>query len=116
MKMNNRDIQIIDKIIDYCKNIQEIDSRFGNNFELFCNDIAYKHSCTMCILQIGELSNALSEEIKNKNAQIQWKSIRGMRNILAHNYGQIDMEIIWQIIQNDIPVLKKVCEEIVENK
>jgi len=48
----------------------------------------------------------LSEDMKSKNSGINWEKIYGLRNILAHHYFGINVDLIWQIIQNDIPILK----------
>lgn len=52
----------------------------------------------MCILQIGELVGKLSDEFKAENNAMPWREIKAMRNIAAHNYGEID-----------IPELKDYC-------
>lgn len=67
----------------------------------------------MCILQIGELANAISEEFRETTKeQINWKQIRGMRNWIAHAYGEVDELILWETISNDIPVLLEFCQVI----
>lgn len=61
-------------------------------------------------MQIGELTNNLSEEFKNNNTDIPWREIRGMRNIVAHEYGHIDYEIVWETLEDGVPVLKEFCK------
>ncbi len=46
-----------------------------------------------------------------KKDNVPWRSIRGMRNIFAHNYGAIDTRIIWHTINDDIPLLSKNCQK-----
>ena len=66
----------------------------------------------LCILQIGELGNGLSEQYRSDTAdRIQWRSIRGMRNLVAHSYGSMSKEIIWLTATTDIPSLKRFCED-----
>lgn len=43
-----------------------------------------------------------------------WNQIKALRNMVAHNYGKIDIEILWETISNDIPQLQEYCEEIVK--
>ncbi len=43
-----------------------------------------------------------------------WNQIKALRNMVAHNYGKIDKEILWETISNDIPQLQEYCEEIVK--
>ena len=41
-----------------------------------------------------------------------WKDIRSIRNIAAHNYGELDNEVLWETVTDDIPKLKDYCENI----
>ena len=62
-----------------------------------------------CIKQmeiIGEASNHISEELKALFTDIEWNSIKGMRNVLVHEYFGIDTRLIWEIIKYDLPELK----------
>jgi uncharacterized protein with HEPN domain len=61
----------------------------------------------MNFIVIGETVDKLSDTLKSKNSGINWEKIYGLRNILAHHYFGINVDLIWQIIQNDIPVLKQ---------
>lgn len=57
------------------------------------------------ILIIGEAVNRLSAEFRTKHSAIPWKDIIGMRNVLAHQYDKVDSEVVWDVIQQDIPEL-----------
>lgn len=54
---------------------------------------------------IGEAANRLDEEYKTENPEIEWDHLRGFRNRIVHEYFGIDLEIIWQIIEDDLPNL-----------
>ena len=45
------------------------------------------------------------------SSDIDWSAIKGMRNIVVHNYGHIDLEILWSAATEDIPILKAFCEK-----
>lgn len=105
----NRDIRILEHIIDYCNQISEAVERFGNDQEIFLNDRVYRNAVSLCILQIGELVSILTEDFKRENPDIPWRDIKLMRNIVAHRYGMIDHTITWDVVQNDIPRLKEYC-------
>jgi uncharacterized protein with HEPN domain len=67
----------------------------------------------MCILQIGELANGLTAEFQEKTKEnMQWGLIRGMRNWIAHSYQNVDNEIIWDTVSNNIPLLEDFCNKI----
>jgi uncharacterized protein with HEPN domain len=55
---------------------------------------------------IGEACNRLSPSIKEKHPEIEWNNIIGFRNISIHEYFGVNFQIVWQIVQNDIPVLR----------
>lgn len=61
----------------------------------------------MCIIQIGELVNRLSDECIEEYNRIPWHAIRGMRNLHAHDYENVDLEIVWNTLLEDIPYLKE---------
>lgn len=95
----------------YCEDIKSFINRFGRDYETFITDRAYFNSIAMCILQIGELSNGLSEEYRESTKQyMPWGMIRGMRNWLAHAYNEIDESVIWETATNDIPKLMDFCK------
>lgn len=54
---------------------------------------------------IGEAAGNLSEETRDALDSVPWKDIIGMRNILVHVYFDIDLEVIWKTVQQDIPLL-----------
>ncbi|XGV95658.1 MAG: DUF86 domain-containing protein [Leptolyngbya sp. BL-A-14] len=55
---------------------------------------------------IGEAARALSAITRTQNPDRPWSKIIGMRNVLAHNYFEIDLELVWSAIEHDLPNLK----------
>ena len=107
--MRSNDLQRIQHMKRYCEDVAEFIERFGD-FEKFSTDRAYHNALSMCILQIGELSNGLSAEFRAETkGNIQWGLIRGMRNWVAHSYNEMDDEIIWDTAINSIPLLLEFC-------
>ena len=110
--MNSRDIEILKKIIGYCDEIIEAQQRFGDNFESLQSDTLYRNAVSMSILQIGELTNHLTNEFKKEHSAMPWQDIKGMRNIAAHHYGKFDTQKLWETISGDIPELREYCEQL----
>jgi len=52
---------------------------------------------------IGEAANRLSESFKIQHPEIEWRKIIGLRHRIVHDYFNIDVEIVWKIIQKDLP-------------
>ena len=115
--MDNLDRQRILHICSYCEDVKAFLDRFGRDYEIFIGDRAYFNAVSMCILQIGELANSLSEDFRQKtSAQMPWRMIRGMRNLLAHAYGEVDEEIVWETANNDIPKLYAFCNDVINSE
>lgn len=60
---------------------------------------------------MAESTQRLSDGIKDKHSQIDWYKIAGFRNILVHDYLGVDVERVWNIIQNDLPELKDAVQK-----
>ena len=98
----NADIDVLRHILKYCSNIAELISRFGNNIEVFKADLAFRDSVSM---------NILSEEYRQSTkSHMPWPAIKAMRNLFAHNYGQMNLSVIWSTATENIPQLKAFCE------
>ena len=54
---------------------------------------------------IGEAAGRISNELKSSYPQIPWNLMIGMRNRLIHNYMDVDLQVIWETIHNDLPPL-----------
>lgn len=110
--MLSPDLQRLEHIRDYCDEIQRTIARYGRSFDVFDQDPDYQRSVSFCILQIGELSGRLSPEFRQATAhRIQWGPIKSMRNLVAHSYGSMSRDIIWETALTDIPVLRTFCAE-----
>lgn len=64
------------------------------------------------LIQISENSNKLTETFKKKHSEISWVSIKGMRNRLVHDYGEVDYSIVIDTILQDVPDLYDTLKEI----
>ncbi|MCL2766776.1 MAG: DUF86 domain-containing protein [Peptococcaceae bacterium] len=110
MTGNRKIVQILERMIKYCDDIDILTKRFGKTYDSYSGDFAYRYACSMCILQVGELASKLDEDFRDKYDLIPWRKIRGMRNIVAHDYDSINDEETWATIESKIPELKAYCE------
>ena len=63
---------------------------------------------------IGEATNCLDRGLKAKYPYVEWRFATAIRNRLIHGYFDIDAEIIWNVTQSDLPILKNEIEKILE--
>ncbi len=61
---------------------------------------------------IGEAVKNISQELKEKHPKIEWKKVAGARDVMIHAYFNVDLDIVWDIVKNDLPKLKKQIQEI----
>ena len=111
MRSPDNDRRTLAHIIRYCEKIGATVARFGPSFEDFACDPDSVDSVSMNILQIGELAGALSGDyVERTRRAMDWRSIKGMRNIFAHDYGSMDLERTWYTAVTDVPALKEFCQ------
>ena len=106
MVIRDKDLQRVYHVLLYCARIR-MTVRDIVDYAAFITseNFVQRDACCFYLLQIGELARTLSDSFKDVHDDIPWKQIRGLRNMVAHNYGHVDFEIIWSIVQDDIPVL-----------
>ena len=108
--MVNKNKSVLQHIKKYCYDIKSFIDRFGGDYDVFKTDRAYFNAVSMCILQIGELSGSLSDDFRSETSEkIPWADIRGMRNIVAHNYGSLDEELVWETATDMVLDITTVC-------
>ena len=113
MSSSRRNIDILNKMIQYCDEIGEANDHFDNSLEMLKTNSTYKNAVAMCILQIGELTKHLSDDFRAAYTGMPWQDIKSMRNIAAHRYGDFRIEMLWDTVTDDIPALRKYCEDII---
>ena len=68
-------------------------------------------SMMLRLVQISEDSRNLSDSFRDSNPQIPWTDIYGLRNRIVHDYGHVDLGIIYDTLVNDIPDIKSFIDE-----
>ena len=64
---------------------------------------------------IGEATKRLSPEFCQQHPEIPWRNLAAMRNIIVHEYDQVDFEVVWDVIQDKIPKLLSQLEQFLPN-
>ena len=84
----------------------------GINYEQFVADEKTISAVVRELSVIGEAARKVTEDFRSKNSQVPWEKIFGMRNRLVHDYMGVQLPIVWQTVQEDIPELKRIVDEL----
>jgi uncharacterized protein with HEPN domain len=80
------------------------------------NDRKLELALVKCVEIIGEAANSISKEFKNNSSQIPWPEIIGMRNRLIHAYFEINLDILWKTLTDDLPPLIDEIKKIIPSE
>jgi len=98
------------------QSVNEINQYIGNaDFEIFEQNTMLHNACIRQLEIIGEATNRLSLDLKESSPEISWVQIIGLRNLLIHEYFEIKLEVIWEVIQYDLPPLQVQIETMLNN-
>jgi uncharacterized protein with HEPN domain len=86
----------------------------GMTYEAFSQDLRTIKAVLYDLAVLGEAAASLFPEIETDYPQIPWVRIRGIRNILVHEYFRVNLPIIWETIQTDLPFLETKLRAILE--
>ena len=110
--MKEKDKRTVGIIIDYCNRLNQHMESCGYDEEIYMSNMLYRDACALVIIQIGEFVGRLSEEFRREYDGVEWRQLKGLRNIMAHNYEDVIDHIVWTIINDEIPEIKEYLEKI----
>lgn len=106
----------IDFVRDIKESMERITSYTSNmEYEDFAQDNKTQDAVIRNIEIMGEAVKSLSEKLRKDNACIPWKEIAGTRDKLIHDYFGVNIDIVWNIIEEEIPELLPRIKNILQN-
>jgi uncharacterized protein with HEPN domain len=111
MLPDERDAGYLWDMLDSARTVQGFVS--GLRFQEFLSDRKLQLAIERCVEIVGEASRRISQEFKQAHPEIPWKRILSQRNVLAHEYGEIKQERMWQVATIHVPALIPQLEALV---
>lgn len=87
----------------------------GKSADDLLNDEYFAHAVIRAIEVIGEASKNLPDSMKDQNPEIPWREIAGMRDRVIHRYFEINWQIVWGVITDDLPVIEPKIARLIKN-
>jgi uncharacterized protein with HEPN domain len=110
MKPELGDKQRILHILDALQNIEDFLENF--DFEVFNKSKLHRAATERQIEIIGEATAAISDTLKEKYPTIEWQPIKRFRNVIIHEYFGVSVQILWGVVQKELPKLKIQIQQI----
>jgi len=111
MRPDERDAAYLWDMLEAAKNVRDFTSSV--NFYHYQNDKKLKLAVERSLEIIGEAAARVSNGFRDAHPEISWKGIKGQRNVLIHEYGEIKHERIWIVATERIPELIKELEKLI---
>ena len=86
----------------------------GHDRKRFDGSRLHRQAIAYCILASGELVGKVKYDLKGNIPQIIWSDLVGMRNRLAHDPTEVDMDLVWGVVTDDFPFLISTLEPMLE--
>lgn len=103
MTLRERDLGYLEDVKKYAGHA--IAHSTGLTYEQFVATESVQDAVIKCLLVIGEAAGRLSDEACAELPQFDWQGMKGMRNVLVHDYGRIDYTKVWDVVTNELPSL-----------
>lgn len=116
MSKNSNDPQVfLEHIIDSINHIERYIKDLNKRSFLEFKNETIQDAVVRRIEIIGEAVRNLPSEFKQKHTDIPWLDISDMRNKLIHEYFGVDLELVFEVAKNDLPILKKQIHELLNS-
>lgn len=98
--LTERDRQSLQDLVEFAETGARLVARGRTAYD---EDEMLRLAAESVIHRLGEAVGRLSDDVIAANPQVQWRGMKGMRNVVAHEYGAIDHNIVWNSLENDLP-------------
>ncbi len=100
------------RLQDILETIEQIEKYANRGRAAFDQDELVQTWIVHYLLILGEAASGLSADFRRRHPGNEWAEAVGRRNILIHRYFGVELELVWAVVENDLPILKRMIREI----
>lgn len=101
-------------LINIIECIEKIELYTKLNKEEFMNSSLIQDAVLRNLEIIGEATKKITPELRNYYPNVAWRQMSGLRDILIHDYMGVDLKTVWNVIENELPVIKDKIKTIID--
>ena len=95
-----------ERILDMLEAIERVEKYARRGEEAFRSEELIQVYILHYLQVLGEAAYKLPSEYRSKHPHIPWPSIVGMRHVLVHDYFDVDLDLVWAVVEKELPTLK----------
>ena len=100
--------RILEDLAYIIRHMKDVDSAAFSENELLQDSMMFR------LIQISESARKLSDKYRDQHPNIPWTAMSGLRNRIVHDYGNVDLSIVFDTLKDDIPGLMNILKEELE--
>lgn len=102
-------------LLSIADSIEQIEGYTQNDKRVYDDSRMVRDAVMRNLEIIGEAAKHLSNEIREKHSSIPWRQVAGLRDVLIHDYMGVDLDEIWNIVEKELPSLKREIGEMLKD-
>ena len=99
----NKDNVYLRQMLACCHKVQQYSN--SKSYAEYLDDLMLQDACIKNIEEIGEKASKISAEFRQAHPELHWKAMIGARHHLVHDYEGVDLNVLWEVIEKDLPAL-----------
>jgi uncharacterized protein with HEPN domain len=111
MQLEQRDAALLWDILEAARRATEFTQ--GKTFTDYQVSPLVQYAVERALEIVGEAANRISPQLQAAHPEIPWRKMVGLRNVLIHEYGEIDHALVWTVVQEHLPTLMAQLEPLI---